>query len=64
MKTKDILWIILSVGIIEFDLGSLDETNLYNLLEWVLIDIPLLLALWWFLRREKKEPELNWKELP
>lgn len=51
MKYKDIIWIVLSVGIIEFDLGSLAETNMLNLMEWLFIDIPLLLGLWWLLKR-------------
>ena len=58
MKARDIIWIIVSVGIIEFDLGNIAETNMYNLLEWVLIDIPLLLGLWWLLNR--RDPKKDW----
>ena len=51
MKNKELLWIILSVAIIEFDFGDM-TTQLNNLLEWVLIDVPLLLGLYWLLNRE------------
>jgi len=60
MRVKEMIWIILSVGIIEFDLGSLMETNVLNLMEWLLIDIPLLLGLYWWITRnsQPKEPNL------
>lgn len=52
MNTKEILWILISVAIIEFDLGNLAETNMWNLLEWALIDVPLLMLLYWLLKRK------------
>jgi len=54
MKLKEVIWIVLSVGIIEFDLTALAETNLINMAEWILIDIPLLLGLWWWITKDAR----------